>query len=221
MRLVIAIVQSADSGRLTDALVAGGLRTTRIPTVGGFLHEPNVTMLVVTEDEQVERVLSIIRQNCQTRRRYINAAPMVAETAGMPIAAAAPLEVIVGGATVFVLPVRHFVRLGSSDNVMPSGLAGQQGVLILSVVQAEDAGGVTTSLTSAGYRLTRMNSVGGFLKKGNATLLIGVQAHQVDHVLGLIHAACRQRPAPQPARAGIPMYGATVFVLDVGRVEHA
>ncbi len=221
MRLVLAIVQSVDSGRLTDALVAEGFRATHINTVGGFLHEPNVTMLVVTEDERVARVLTLIRENCQARRRFVNAAPLSVETIGVPAAMAVPIEVIVGGATVFVLPVRHFARLGSPEGFVPSGLAGEQTQLVLAVVHAEDATAVSSVLVKSGYRLTRMNTVGGFLRKGNATLLIGVPAARVDHVLGLIHSACRQRGEPRPARSGIPMYAATVFVLEAERLEHA
>ena len=215
MKLVIAIVQSADSGKLTDALVAKGFRCTRISTVGGFLDEPNVTMLIVTEDDQLSSLLASIRQNCQARRRYMNAAPMAVETVGTPVVTAAPIEVEVGGAAVFVLPLRHIARLGASDPIPPTGMSGKQGILMMSIVHADDAAAVTTALTTAGYRLTRLNTVGSFLKKGNATLLIGVSADHVDRVLGLMQTACRQRSGPAPLKAGIPMYAITAFVLDM------
>ncbi len=215
MKLVTAIVQSADSGKLTDALVAKGFRCTRINTVGAFLDEPNVTMLVVTEDEQLDDLLTIIRRNCQARRRYMNAAPISVETAGMPMVAAAPIEVEIGGATVFVLPVRHIARLGASTPASASGLAGKDGVLMMAIVQADDATVVSGALLKAGYRLTRINSVGSFLKKGNATLLIGITAEHVDKVLGIMQSICRQRATPTPIKAGIPMYTITAFVLDM------
>src|SRR5512137_1564818 len=153
MKLVIAIVQSADSGKLTDALVATGFRCTRISTVGGFLDEPNVTMLIVTEDAQLDQLLALIRHNCQARRRYMNAAPMSVETVGMPVVTAAPIEVEVGGATVFVMPVRHIARLGTTGPIEPSGVSGQAGILMMAVVQPDDATPVVAALTKANYRL--------------------------------------------------------------------
>ena len=215
MKLVAAIVQSADSGKLTDALVAKGFRCTRISTVGGFLDEPNVTMLIGVNDEPVDDVLAIIRTNCKARRRYMNAAPMSVETVGMPVASAAPIEVEVGGAAVFVLPVRHVARLGKTGPIAPSGISGAQGVLMMAVVQVDDIPAVTATLIKAGYRLTRINSVGSFMKKGNATLLIGITADHTDEVLNLMQAACRQRTDPSPAKAGLPSYAVTAFILDM------
>lgn len=215
MKLVIAIVQSADSGKLTDALVAHAFRCTRINTVGGFLDEPNVTMLIGTEDEQLSQLLALIRQNCQARRRYMNAAPMSVETVGMPVVTAAPIEVEVGGAAVFVTPVRYIARLGMSGAIPSAGMAGPQGVLMMTIVQADDAAPVIATLTKARYRLTRINTVGSFLKKGNVTLLIGVTADHVDKVLQIMQAACRQCTQPTPVKSGIPSYAVTAFILDM------
>lgn len=220
MKLVVAIVQSADSGKLTDALVAKGIRCTRINTVGGFLDEPNITMLIVTEDDALPNLLTVIRQNCHARRRYMNAAPMSVETVGLPIVTAAPIEVEVGGAAVFVLPVRHFARLGATDAVPPSGLSGPQTVMLMAIVQADDANNVCTAMCKEGFRLTRINTVGSFLKKGNATFLVGVRAGFVDKALQVMHAACRQRVTPSPLKQGIPMYAVTAFVLDTLPLPH-
>ena len=70
------------------------------------------------------------------------------------------------------------------------------------------------TLIAANHRLTRLNSAGGFFRRGNATLLIGVESAQVDNVLALIQANCRAQTEPNPPEKGMPMYGATVFVLD-------
>ena len=142
MKLVITIVQSADSSRLSDALVAKGFRSTRLSTVGGFLDEPNVTMLIGTEDEQLPELLALIRANCQARRRYMNAAPMSVETAGMPLVTASPIEVEVGGAAVFITPVRYRFRLGQSGTEVATGLSGSQAMLILAIVHPDESAGV-------------------------------------------------------------------------------
>jgi uncharacterized protein YaaQ len=172
-------------------------------------------MLIVTEDDHVTPLLTIVRQNCHARRRYMNAAPMSVETVGMPIVTAAPIEVEVGGAAVFVLPVRHIARLGAGSPPPASGVSGSQGMLIMAIVHADDVATVGTALTKSGYRLTQINTVGSFLRKGNATLLIGVTGESVDKALALMQAACRQRPQPSPAKAGIPMYAVTAFILDM------
>ena len=60
--------------------------------------------------------------------------------------------------------------------------------LIVSVVQNDYADEVVDALLEADYRTTRLASTGGFLRKGNTTLLIGAQENQVDAVLDIIRA---------------------------------
>jgi uncharacterized protein YaaQ len=110
MKMVIAVVQGKDAGVVSNKLVAKRFGVTRINTSGGFLRESNATLLIGVEDEQVEEVLQIIRTNCKTRSRYINPMPSMNEPGGelfMP----QPVEVQVGGATVFVLAVDKYLRL--------------------------------------------------------------------------------------------------------------
>ena len=109
MKLVLSIVHSDDASGLIDSLTKKNFRATRINTAGGFLKESNATILLGVEDEQVDEVLQTIQQNCQTRTQYINPLPPVMEPGEfyMPY----PVEVQIGGATVFVLEVDAFVRL--------------------------------------------------------------------------------------------------------------
>jgi uncharacterized protein YaaQ len=86
--------------------------------------------------------------------------------------------------------------------------------LVVAIVQKENADAVVNAVMDAGYRLTRIDTAGGFLRRGNATLLIGVEASRLNDVLGLIQVNCRPRTEPAPIQEGMPMYGATVFVLD-------
>lgn len=92
--------------------------------------------------------------------------------------------------------------------------------LILAILANEDADPVAGGLLAAGYRLTRLNTAGGFLRRGNVTLLIGVEPDKVDDVLRIIQANCRLRIEARPASEGMPMYSATVFVLEAARTEH-
>lgn len=227
MQLMLAIVQSEDSDLLTKRLNSAGFELTRLNTVGGFLASGNMTILAAVEDDQVETVLDVIRKTCRTRKRYINPMPAGAEPAHLALAAPAyPLEVLVGGATVFCFPIKRFIRLGqtvSPADVQPlSPAPSDRGAnamnLVLSIVQNEDAEPVTRALLAAGQRVTRINTAGGFLRRGNVTLLVGVDEAQVDDVLQIIGANCRQQP--QVASAEAPVYAATVFVLEASRFVH-
>jgi len=108
MKLMMSIVNSDDARRLVDALTQAGYRATTISTTGGFLRQGNATILVGTEDEKVPHVLQLIRENCHTRTQFINPLPPVMEPGEMYMPT--PVEVQVGGATVFVLDVAQFER---------------------------------------------------------------------------------------------------------------
>jgi uncharacterized protein YaaQ len=106
MKLVMSIVHSDDAGRLVDALTGAGYRATTISTTGGFLRQGNATVFVGTEDENVPEVLQLIQDNCRTRTQYVNPLPPVMEPGEMYLPT--PVDVQVGGATVFVLDVVQF-----------------------------------------------------------------------------------------------------------------
>ena len=109
VKLVVAIVHNEDAGVLVDALLEHEYRATRLHSSGGFLKQSNATIMLGVEDEQVDDVLAIVSENCHSRSQVINPMPPIMEPGEffMPH----PLEVEVGGATVFVLPVERFERL--------------------------------------------------------------------------------------------------------------
>jgi uncharacterized protein YaaQ len=109
MKLVVAIVHNEDAGALVDALLEQEHRATRLHSSGGFLKQSNATIIVGIEDAKVEEILGIVRENCTARTQIVNPMPPIMEPGEffMPY----PLEVEVGGATVFVLPVERFERL--------------------------------------------------------------------------------------------------------------
>jgi uncharacterized protein YaaQ len=110
MKLVIAIVQDMDARPVLDALVADGYRATRVSSTGGFLVRGNSTILVGVPEEQVEVVLAILRKHCHARREFVSPMlPLSEEAAARHWVQ--PLEVEVGGATVFLLDVERFEHL--------------------------------------------------------------------------------------------------------------
>lgn len=110
MKLVIAVVQGKDADPLLEALATEGFRATQINSAGGFLGESNVTMMMGVEDEDVERVGTIMRENCHPRTRFVNPLMPIADV--REITATSPVEVLVSGATMFVLPILRYERFG-------------------------------------------------------------------------------------------------------------
>ncbi|WP_216831175.1 cyclic-di-AMP receptor [Alkalihalobacterium elongatum] len=106
MKLIIAVVQDKDSNRLSEALVKTDYRATKLASTGGFLKAGNTTFLIGTEDENVDDVLQIIKDNCKSREQLV--APISPMGGNADSYVPYPVEVQIGGATVFVLPVEQF-----------------------------------------------------------------------------------------------------------------
>ncbi len=109
MKLIFAVIQGKDSDVLLTALRESGYRSTQINSAGGFLRENNVTVLVGVDDQYVLDVLNIVQQNCYTRTQYVNPLLPIMEPGEFYVPN--PVEVQVGGATVFVLNVRYSERI--------------------------------------------------------------------------------------------------------------
>lgn len=109
VKLIVAIVHAEDASALVDALLEGEYRATRLHSSGGFLKQSNASIIVGVEEERVDAVLAIIREQCHSRTQLVNPMPPIMEPGEFFLPY--PLEVEVGGATVFVLPVDRFERL--------------------------------------------------------------------------------------------------------------
>jgi uncharacterized protein YaaQ len=108
VKLIMSIVNSDDARPLLAILSREGHRATMVSTTGGFLREGNSTILVGVEDERVQPVLDIIKDNCHTRTQFVNPLPPIMEPGELYMPS--PIEVQVGGATVFVIDVERFER---------------------------------------------------------------------------------------------------------------
>ena len=107
MKLIIAIVNSDEAGWLIESLNGGGFSVTKLATTGGFLRAGNATLMIGVDDNQVDDVMEIIREKCCTRKQMTATMTGMSQTGGvMPY----PVEVTVGGATVFVLDVDRFEK---------------------------------------------------------------------------------------------------------------
>jgi uncharacterized protein YaaQ len=108
MKLIVAIVQDDDAGDLIDILTEEGFRVTKLATTGGFLKSGNTTLMIGVEKEKVDKVLSVIEEVCKVRDQVVTSPSPVAGATGVYVPY--PIEVEVGGATIFVLDVDKFVR---------------------------------------------------------------------------------------------------------------
>jgi len=80
--------------------------------------------------------------------------------------------------------------------------------LITAIVRDTDNDTITHALTAAGFRVTTIASTGGFLRRGQSTLLIGVEDEKVEHALDLIRDNCTKFNEADPRHS-------ILFVLDV------
>lgn len=107
MKLVFAIINSDDSSAVTRALTRNGFSSTRLATTGGFLMSKNITLMVGVDEEKVADVIEIIKQHCHSRKQIISTSSGV----GREFPTGMPVEVNVGGATIFVVDVEQFQRV--------------------------------------------------------------------------------------------------------------
>jgi len=109
MKLIMAVIHEKDQRHVQDSLLESGFQFTNVASTGGFLREGNVTLMIGVDEEQVEQVIDVIRDSCQTREQYVNVMPPTMEPVGTVIPS--PVKVMVGGAIIFVLDVERFEKI--------------------------------------------------------------------------------------------------------------
>lgn len=107
MKLILAIVSNDDSSNVSSSLNKANFSVTKLATTGGFLKAGNTTIIVGTEDSKVQEAIDII--SSESKRRV----EVVPSTASYDIGryASFPVEVQVGGATIFIIDVEQFIKV--------------------------------------------------------------------------------------------------------------
>ena len=107
MKLIMAIVSNDDTNFVIKALYKEKFQATKLATTGGFLEAGNTTLICGTDDDKVEHAIEIIGKESKRRTE------IVPSTASYDIGrfTSFPVEVKVGGATIFVLNVDQFLKL--------------------------------------------------------------------------------------------------------------
>ena len=107
MKLLIAIVNNDDCQTVLSEITREGFSATKLSTSGGFLRAGNSTLLIGVEDDKVEALIDIIGKFCSQRKQIVQTTPAF----NTDFFVSMPVEVHVGGATVFVLDVEQFIKL--------------------------------------------------------------------------------------------------------------
>jgi uncharacterized protein YaaQ len=103
--------------------------------------------------------------------------------------------------------------------------------LCVIIVSDTDANRLMGRLVEAGLPATKIGSTGGFLRRGNATIISGVEGSAVDTVAEIVREECHARKEFVPVQTlpflgdggfsaepvEVRVGGAIMFVLDVER----
>ena len=109
MKLIIAVVQDDDVEDLVETLVKEKVYSTKLASTGGFLREGNTTLLIGVEKDKVDSVISIIKDICKSRKQTFTTPIPPTGSAGVYIPY--PIEVMVGGSTIFVVDIDRFEKV--------------------------------------------------------------------------------------------------------------
>lgn len=86
-----------------------GYSATKLATTGGFLRSGNTTLLLGVDDNKFDGAMAVIEKVCKSRKQIATSPSPMAGSTG--VYAPYPIEVMVGGATIFVLNVEQFTKI--------------------------------------------------------------------------------------------------------------
>lgn len=94
MKLAIAIIQDEFSSKVMKSLLAEKIRTTKLSSTGGFLKSGNTTLLIGVEDDKVDYVVELIKNNCKSKKIKDGED-----------------EITVGGANIFIMNIDQYQKI--------------------------------------------------------------------------------------------------------------
>lgn len=108
MKMVIAVIHDEDAHELMESLTKSGFGVTKLASTGGFLKSGNTTLFVGVKKDKVQEVLAIITEICKCRKEITTTSSIMGDAGGY---VTLPIEISVGGATVFVLDVENYLKI--------------------------------------------------------------------------------------------------------------
>lgn len=113
MKLIYAIVNNDDARAVLSGITKGGFQATKLSSTGGFLMAGNTTFLICSENERVDEIIDIIKTHSHKRKQVVSAHVdsygAISNLGG--VSAGVPIEVFVGGATIFVTDIERFEKV--------------------------------------------------------------------------------------------------------------
>lgn len=107
MKLVYAIVNNDDTYAVNKGLQKAGIRATKLSSTGGFLMAGNTTFMICCQDEEVDRVIEVLREHSRKRKQFVPSSAVNEPTGKQSV----PVEVTIGGATIFVTDIERFEQV--------------------------------------------------------------------------------------------------------------
>ncbi len=107
MKLILAIVSHDDANTVQQQLVKENYFATKLSSTGGFLKKGNTTFMIGCDEDSVSNVIDIISEHSKTRKKIVPNS--IVSEYGM--FTNHPIEVKVGGATIFVLDICDFKKI--------------------------------------------------------------------------------------------------------------
>ncbi|MBO5973382.1 MAG: cyclic-di-AMP receptor [Clostridia bacterium] len=107
MKMIIAIMNSDDAPVVIQNLMKNNFSVTKLSSTGGFLRSGNATVLIGVDESKVQEVIDIVSKFSKSRKQLIPAS----FEAGACFDPSVPIEVTVGGATIFVVDVDRFEKV--------------------------------------------------------------------------------------------------------------
>ena len=109
MKLVIAMVQDDDALDLVDEITEAVFSFTKLESTVGFLKAGNTTLIIGVEKDKVQAVIDVVEDVCKTRKQVITTPTPI--TGNVDMYMSYPIEIEVGGATIFVIDVDQFIKI--------------------------------------------------------------------------------------------------------------
>lgn len=107
MKLVYAVVNNDDTYAVNKGLQKAGIRATKLSSTGGFLMAGNTTFMICCQNEEVDTVIEVLKSQSRKRKQYVPSSA-VREFDGK---SSEPVEVAIGGATIFVTDIERFEQV--------------------------------------------------------------------------------------------------------------
>ncbi|NCC67690.1 MAG: transcriptional regulator [Clostridia bacterium] len=104
MKLLLAVINRSDAPTVSGALTKAGYPSTLTNSTGGFFNRDNCVLFAGVDDNRVQSVLKIIKDNTKS---CIESVPKDVSIGNFKL----PSQIKIGGAVVFVMDVEQFARL--------------------------------------------------------------------------------------------------------------